>query len=43
MEDLVESYIRQAGFKKDQTYFKEMYVSEISKKWNINVIKDKLI
>ena len=37
MEDLVETYIRKAGFVKDKTYFKEMYVSDISKKWNINL------
>ena len=35
MEDLVESYIQKAGFKKDINYFKEMYVSEVSRKWNI--------
>lgn len=34
MEDLVESYIKKAGFEKDKTYFKEMYIHEISKKWN---------
>lgn len=32
MEDLVESYIQKAGFKRDVNYFKEMYVSEVSKK-----------
>ena len=37
MEDLVESYIQKAGFKRDETYFKEMYVSEVSKKWNIDL------
>ena len=37
MEDLVESYIQKAGFKKDITYFKEMYVSEVSRKWNIDL------
>lgn len=37
MEDLVKTYIRKAGFVKDKTYFKEMYVSDISKKWNINL------
>ena len=37
MEDLVESYIQKAGFKKDINYFKEMYVSEISRKWNIDL------
>ena len=37
MEDLVESYIQKAGFKRDVTYFKEMYVSEVSRKWNIDL------
>ncbi|WP_406538814.1 type II restriction endonuclease [Fibrobacter sp.] len=37
MEDLVEVFIKKAGFVKDETYFKEMYVSDISKKWNIDL------
>ena len=37
MEDLVESYIKKAGFKRDLNYFKEMYVSEVSRKWNIDL------
>ena len=37
MEDLVESYIQKAGFKRDVHYFKEMYVSEVSRKWNIDL------
>lgn len=37
MEDLVERYIQKAGFKRDVNYFKEMYVSEVSKKWNIDL------
>lgn len=37
MEDLVELYIKKAGFVKDKDYFKEMYVSDISKKWNIDL------
>ena len=37
MEDLVESYIQKAGFKRDVNYFKEMYVSEVSKEWNIDL------
>lgn len=37
MEDLVESYIQKAGFKHDVNYFKEMYVSEVSRKWNIDL------
>jgi len=31
MEDLVESFINKAGFIKDKTYFKEMYLSELEK------------
>lgn len=37
MEYLVESYIQKAGFKRDVNYFKEMYVSEVSRKWNIDL------
>lgn len=37
MEDLVESYIQKAGFKRDVNYFKEMYVSEVSRKRNIDL------
>ena len=37
MEDLVESYIQKAGFKRGVNYFKEMYVSEVSRKWNIDL------
>ena len=37
MEDLVENYIKKAGFKRDLNYFKEMYISEVSKKWNIDL------
>lgn len=37
MEDLVESYIKKAGFVKDKNYFKEMYIHEISEKWNIDL------
>lgn len=37
MEDLVESFIQQAGFVKDVSYFKEMYISEISTKWGLNL------
>lgn len=37
MEDLVESYIQKAGFIKDKDYFKEMYVSEVSRKWKIDL------
>lgn len=37
MEDLVERFIQKAGFKRDANYFKEMYISDISKKWNIDL------
>lgn len=37
MEDLVESFIYKAGFKKDETYFKEMYISQIPKKWGVDL------
>jgi len=37
MEDLVEMFIKKAGFVKGKTYFKEMCISDISKKWNINL------
>jgi dpnII restriction endonuclease len=37
MEDLVESFIQNSGFEKNKNYFKEMYTSEIEKKWNINL------
>ena len=37
MEDLVESYIQKAGFNRNVNYFKEMYVSEVSRKWNIDL------
>lgn len=37
MENLVESYIKKAGFIKNISYFKEMYINEISSKWNIDL------
>lgn len=37
MEDLVESYIKNAGFVKGTTYFKEMYIHEITEKWGIDL------
>ena len=37
MEDLVESFIVKAGFVKGQTYFKEMYIHEITEKWGIDL------
>lgn len=37
MEDLVESFIQKAGFAKGVNYFKEMYIHQITDKWNINL------
>jgi len=37
MEDLVESFIIKAGFEKDKNYFKEMKLSEIEKRWSIDL------
>ena len=37
MEDLVESFIQKAGFVKDESYFKEMYIHQITDKWDIDL------
>lgn len=37
MENLVEGYIQKAGYIKDKDYFKEMNLSKIGSKWNINL------
>lgn len=37
MENLVESFIQKAGFIKDETYFKEMYIHQITDKWDIDL------
>ena len=37
MEDLVESFIRKAGLEKDKTYFKEMYIHQITEKWGLDL------
>ncbi|MBR6620359.1 MAG: type II restriction endonuclease [Clostridia bacterium] len=37
MEDLVESFILKAGFIKDVNYFKEMYINQITDKWDIDL------
>lgn len=37
MEDLVEAFIRKAGFVRNVSYFKEMYIHEITGKWNIDL------
>lgn len=39
MEDLVESFLQKAGLVKGTDYFKEMYISEIEKKWSVNLSK----
>ena len=37
MENLVEKYVIAAGFVKGETYFKEMYLKDVEKKWNIDL------
>jgi type-2 restriction enzyme dpnII len=37
MEDLVESFIQKAGFIKNDNYFKEIYIHQITDKWNIDL------
>lgn len=37
MEDLVESFIQKAGFVRDYNYFKEIYIHQITDKWNIDL------
>ena len=37
MENLVENYIQKAGFISDVNYFKEMYLSDVEEKWNIDL------
>lgn len=37
MENLVDSFIEKSGFIKDKTYFKEMYISQITDKWDIDL------
>lgn len=37
MENLVESFIQKAGFIKNENYFKEMYIHQITDKWNIDL------
>ncbi len=37
MEDLVEGYIVKAGYEKGINYFKEMYLSDIERKWNLDL------
>ncbi|HIS90662.1 MAG TPA: type II restriction endonuclease [Candidatus Faecisoma merdavium] len=37
MENLVENYIEKAGFVKGKNYFKEMYLKDIERKWNLDL------
>lgn len=37
MEDLVEGFLCKAGLRKGVSYFKEMYIYEIEKKWDIDL------
>ncbi|MEG0282616.1 MAG: type II restriction endonuclease [Clostridia bacterium] len=37
MEDLVEKYLQKAGLVKGQTYFKEMYLEDIERNFNITL------
>jgi len=37
MEDVVERFIQKSGFKKNETYFKEMYLQEIEEKWKLDM------
>ncbi len=37
MENLVEDYLIKAGLVKNVTYFKEIYISDIEKRWNIDL------
>lgn len=37
MEDLLESFIKKAGFIKDESYFKEMKIKDIEKKFHLDL------
>lgn len=37
MEDIVERFIQKAGFKKNDTYFKEMYLQDIERIWKLDM------
>ncbi len=37
MEDLVERFIKKAGFVRDETYFKEMYIHQMTANWGIDL------
>ena len=37
MENLVENFIKKAGFIRDESYFKEMYIHQITDHWGIDL------
>lgn len=37
MENLVETFIQKAGFIKNENYFKEMYIHQITDKWKLDL------
>lgn len=37
MENLVDSFIEKEGFVKGETFFKEMYIHQITERWNIDL------
>lgn len=37
MEDLVESFIKKAGFVRDESYFKEVYIHQITELWGVDL------
>ena len=37
MEDLVEGFIKKAGFTKNENYFKEMYIHQITDRWGVDL------
>ena len=37
MENLVEKFIQRVGFTKDKTYFKEMYLQDIERRWKLDM------
>ena len=37
MEELVEKFIQKEGFVKNETYFKEMYLQDIEKRWKLDM------
>lgn len=39
MENLVESFIQKAGFAREENYFKEMYTSDVEKKFGVDLSK----